>query len=604
MSSSTAVATFSGMGSGLPVDQLIEATMAQNSTRLNKYQEDQTLYTKQKSAYSTIKTKYSSFDSALQKVIDSKLIYAYDLFDRKSVDISDKSVATVSTGKGAVSGSTEIKVNSLATPAQVSLTNLGSPISSGISLNDIGVIDGSFALSFIKDDGTAVNVSADVTIDDTIDSYMAKLNKALLKDSDDKDTGLSGSISYNVDANGVFTLDFSTVEGGVLNPKNPYPKSKSNFADVFGFTQNAGSTTLTSKPVSSLNLDGKISDNSIGLLGFDASTLTLPETINIGGLDIEVTADTTLRQIMNKVNEESDCQVKMGYNQTTNTMTIKGKDDFYSDNIFFSGKALLSGLGLTDENGVVKTEIQTQRKAGEIVVDGKTIAIRSNKVTAADTGLTGVTINLKSVTPSDEPLTISISDNTDDLTNALQAVVDAYNAIVTSVDGYTYVDTSEDSEDTSKSSGILSNDYTIKSMQTTMSMMMMTPVDSKLTYKSLSLIGFSTSDGKLALDKTKFLNALSDNPTDVKTLLVGTKDKTVTGVFENLKAQIKQYMDYDTGFFATKSNSLTSSIDNLNKSIEAEQRRLDAQRTSLVKQYSNLDAIMSKYQAQSASFSS
>ena len=44
MSSSTALATFGGMASGLPVQQLIDATIAANSTRLNKYKEDNKIY--------------------------------------------------------------------------------------------------------------------------------------------------------------------------------------------------------------------------------------------------------------------------------------------------------------------------------------------------------------------------------------------------------------------------------------------------------------------------------------------------------------------------------------------------------------------------------
>jgi flagellar hook-associated protein 2 len=605
MSSSTSVATFSGLGSGLPVDQLISATMAQYSTRLNKYNKDLDTANAQKSAYSTIKTKYSSFESAVQKILDSKLMYSYDLFDKKKIDLSDSSIASVATSKGAATGTIEVKVNKLATPPQVSISGLGSPITANVKLADIGIVDAPFSLAFIKDDGTGVSVTAPVYADDTLTTYMARLNDSIAKDSDGKATGLGGSVSYNVDSNGVVTLDFSGVTGGKLNTTNPYPNSQSNFADVLGLAPSADGTKLVSKPTAALNLDGKLSDNSVGFKNFDLSTLTLPETINIGGMDIEVTADTTLRQIMNKVNDESSCQVKMMYNQTTNTMTIKGKDGFFSDNLYFSGKAFLSQMGLTDANGVVDVSKQTVRQPGEIVVDGKTLAIKSNKVTAADTGLTGVTINLKSVT-KDDPLTITIADNTDGLTTAIQNMVDSFNSIVSTVGTYTYVDTTDtsNSTDSTDASGVLSSDFTVQSMQTTLGMMFTTPVTDKLAYKSLAMIGFSMEDGKMKFDKDTFLNALSDNNTDVQTLMIGTKDKSVKGVLEKIMDQVDQYMDYSTGFFATKTTSLNNSITSLNKSITSEQDRLDDKRAALVQQYSNLDSLVSKYQSQSSAFTS
>lgn len=594
MSSNTALATFGGMASGLPVQQLIDATINANSTRLKKYQEDKDMASKQQSAYSSIKAKVTSLDSCLQTVVDSRMIYAFDLFDRKTSTVSDNSVATVSTSKGASTGNVELIVNSLATPPQVTLNNIGKPITSNVNLYDLGVIDESFSLAFVTPTG-GVTITASVVSGDTLASYVAKLN------ADIAESGvLSGSITVGVDANGAAKIDFSGVTGGTLNATNPFPNSQSNFADVFGLKVTAN--TLAGIPKSIANLDGKFSENASGLLGMD--NLTLPETINIGGVNVEITASSTLRQIMNKVNENSKSQVTMTYDTTTNNLTFKGKDNFYSDNLYFSGKAFLSNLGLTDSNGVVNTSVQTQRTPGEILINGKKISIRSNKVTAAETGLTGVNITLKSKSDPEEPVKIGISDNTDDLTKALDNVVGAFNALAKTISDYTYVKIDTTDEKAEAEKGVLANEYAVTSMKTSIQMRLMTPSTQEgLTYNALAVVGFSTKDGSLAIDKTKFLNALADNPEDIKKLLVGSKEDNTTGIFQSVQDLIDQYTDVVGGFFATKTSSITTSIKNLNTSIASEEDRLEQERTRLVKQYSNLDSIVSKYQSQMSAFS-
>ncbi len=590
----SSVATFGGMASGLPVNDLIDATIAANSVRLNTYKKDKDTASKQQTAYNTIKTKFSSFNSTLQKVLDSRMIYAFDLFDRKKTEVSDNSVATVSTSKGAMTGSIELSVNRLATPPQVTISNVGGAITSNVNLYELGVIDEDFSLAFETPSG-GVTITASVVSGDTLNSYVAKLNQKISESGT-----LTGNITVNVDATGVATLDFSGISGGTLNTQSPFANSKSNLADVFGLE--VSGNTLVSKPKSILNLDGKIADNSVGFRNFGVQTV--PSTISIGGVKIEITADTTLRQVMNKVNETANSQVKINYDTTSNSLTFKGKDDFYSDYVYFSGNSFLTDLGLTNASGVVDTSVQTRRTAGEIEINGKTIAIKSNKVTAAETGLTGVTINLKSVSDPEEPVKVAISDNTDDLTKALDDVVGAFNAIKKTVDSYTYVKIDSTDEKAEADKGVLANEYTIESMLSSLQTKLMTPVNDNLSYKALAVIGFSTENGELKFDKSKFLNALSDSPEDIKKLLVGSKEDDTTGLLGSVQDLLDQYLDVEKGFFVTKANSLSENVKNLNKSITEEEARLEQQRLRLVKQYSDLDSTVSKYQSQISAITS
>lgn len=586
--------TFSGVGSGLPVDQIIDATIEAKSYRLYKYQDNQTLYKQQQSALDTVEAKYNSFDSTLEKLIDSKIIHAFDLFDKKSTSLSDDSIANVSVSAGADSGNVEVEVNSLVEPPSLSTSNFAGSITDSVKLADLGIIAGTFSIAFedtVNNKGILLEVEVD--IEDTLSEFFDEINTAIT-DHDE----LSGSIATTVDASGQIAMDFSAITtGGIqLDADNPIGNSSSNVADVFGFSSTGN--IMNSTPKSSLNLDGTLFGNNANINGWN-SDANIPETINIGGLDIEITETTTLRSLMNTVNDDDDCQVSMDYNQATNSINFHGKDEFYSDYIYFSGNTFLSEIGAT-VNGSTETASQTARQPGEIVIDGETIAIKSNKLTPAETGLKGITMTLNSKTEVGEPLTISISDSTEELEKALEDLVGSFNSIVDTVKQYTFADTEAESY------GVLRTEYSLQRMQNDIKMGLSTGVEDDLEYKALSLIGISSAgndEGHLEFDSSEFLEAFKDNPEDVKALLIGTKDESIEGVLEKIKEQMDVYLDVQTGYFATKDDSLISSVESLNKSIENEEERLESIRQRLVNQYSSLDSTMTSMNSQMSALS-
>lgn len=581
--------SFGGIGSGLPVNEIIEATIEAKSYRLYQYQEDQDSYKKQQSALDTIESKYKSFESNIEKLMDSKLISAFDLFNKKKTDLSDSSIATVSTSAQAESGNIEIQVNSLVKNPSLSVPSFAGGINNGVKIADLGVIEGTFSIAF-EDTTNNKGILLEVEVDseDTLQDFLDAIDTAITEHDD-----LSGTVSSNIDANGQLTIDFSALEtGGIqLDNDNPLGNSTSNIADVFGFS--ATGSTITSVNKSSLNLDGTLYGNNANLSNW-SSDANIPETINIGGLDIEITETTTLRQIINTVNEAEECQVKMSYNQVANSIEFKGKDNFYSDYIYFSGNALLSELGAT-VNGTTDTTAQTVRQPGEVIIDGRTIYAKSNKLTPAETGLQGVTITLNKTTATDEPLKINISDSTEELEKAMNDLIGSYNSIIDTVEKYTFSDTEKEQY------GVLRTEYSIIRMQNDLRTTMMTALNDELEFKALSLVGITSADdgsGHLELDKEEFLDALNNNKEDLKTLLIGNKDETVKGVLGTVLEELELYLDIENGYFATKDSSLASSITALNKSITTEEDRLEQIRQRLVKQYSDLDSTMSQYNSQ------
>lgn len=583
--------SFGGIASGLPVNDIIDATINAKAYRLNKYEEDKRLYNSQKSALDTIEAKYNSLESTIEKITDSKLISAFDLFNKKQTDLSDSSIATVTTGSNASSGSIEVEVNSLVKNPKLSVATLAGNITPEVKLYDLGIIEGTFSVAF-EDTTNNKGILLEIEIDteDTIQTLFDNINTAVAENED-----LSGTVASSIDASGQVILDFSALEtnGIVLDNDNPLGNSTSNISDVFGFTPTG--STLTATPKTSLNLDGTLFGNNANINGWNSDG-NIPETINIGGTEIEITETTTLREIMTTVNEDEDCQVEMRYNQALGNIVFEGKDDFYSDYIYFSGNTLLSELGAT-VNGTTDTTVQTARQPGEVVIDGETLFVKSNKLTPAETGIKGVTITLNKVTQPDEPLDISIYDSTEELEAAMENLVNAYNSIVDTVEQYTFSDTETEQY------GVLRTEYTIQRMQNDIRTTLMSGLEEDLEFKAMSLVGISGSDdgsGHLEFDKTEFLDAINQNKSDVKALLIGNSEGTIEGVLEKIQSDLEMYLDIENGYFSTKDSSLNDSITSLNKSITAEEERLEQIRERLVQQYSNLDSTISNYNSQGA----
>ena len=92
---------FGGIGSGLPVQDWIDAIIQAESNRLNSLKTKKYAVQNSKTALNTVESKFSSLRSSVEKLTDANLASVFDLFERKKITSSDTdkdiATATVST---------------------------------------------------------------------------------------------------------------------------------------------------------------------------------------------------------------------------------------------------------------------------------------------------------------------------------------------------------------------------------------------------------------------------------------------------------------------------------------------------------------------------
>jgi flagellar hook-associated protein 2 len=136
----------------------------------------------------------------------------------------------------------------------------------------------------------------------------------------------------------------------------------------------------------------------------------------------------------------------------------------------------------------------------KLTLDGIAISQSGNTISNA---IDGVTLNL-SQTNVGQPLSLSISRNTQTITAGVQSFVNAYNAATGTLKQLTAFN------GTGAQNGILLGDSTARSIQVQLRNMLNTTVDNGGTFSNLTQIGVSfQKDGTLALDSAKLNTAIN-----------------------------------------------------------------------------------------------
>lgn len=174
-------------------------------------------------------------------------------------------------------------------------------------------------------------------------------------------------------------------------------------------------------------------------------------------------------------------------------------------------------------------------KDATVVIDGITITKSSNVISDA---LQGVTLTLQKQGAG--VTTLTVAQNTAAIQSAAQSFVTSFNALASSISTFTAYDPK------TRQAGALLGDAAVNSVQNSLRATLNHPVAlGNGTTATLSDIGITfQTDGTLALDGTKFQNALTANPdrvgrvfaatgtaSDSLVSYVGSTSKTVTGTY-------------------------------------------------------------------------
>lgn len=594
--------SFSGVGSGLPIQDWIDAMVKVQRQPVDALYTKKTNLSSAKTAFSTVESKFSSLKTAILKLTDANITSTLDIFKSKKAASSDTDIATVTADNNASVQNVSLAIESLATATKASsLTSFAKTIEGTDLFTSVANKQGeegtfSMYVNGVKNEFTIAET-------DTLDNIIKKINDKFdpNSDGDYSDNNVTASIS-----NGRIEIDYNNA--AVTNLTLGSNGDTSNFFNVMKLstatpTNNGdGTSTIGSLlPITKINFGGTLIGNTANL-NVDAGDPITAGTFKIGEAEFTIDSNTTLSTIISRINSDEKAGVTASFDSTTNKLVLTSKDPGKTAINLENGTSnFLTKAGLITAGGDSLSS-QTLGNNAKVYLNGSATAleVNSNTLTGDISGLSGVTINLKKVTDVGETIDIDVSQDTDQISSALDDFVTKFNALVSTVDGQTAKDKT------------LHNEYSLVSLKNTLRSMVTGRVSGLSDYDSLAMIGITTGkvgratsdvSNDLSIDKNKLLDALQKNPDEVKALLIGDDSAGITGLFEKLEDKLTQVLDPVNGYFDTKDDTINSLISSIDKSITRGEDRITVYKKMITQQFAQMDSYISKMQQQGSALS-
>ena len=251
-----------------------------------------------------------------------------------------------------------------------------------------------------------------------------------------------------------------------------------------------------------------------------------------------------------------------------------------------------TGVNLSGDlytTGATETQDAQLGEDAQINVDGINYSRSSNEINDI---IQGVTLTIE----NSGSATVNVAIDTEDISNKIQSLVDAYN----NFDKFMDENASYDLEN--KQAGPLLGDSIARGSQNNIRAILSEAVSGTAdnNYQYLSQIGIQfNDDGTLEFDQTTFQNALNSHPDDVVALFTGDN-----GVGTRLKNVLSTYTDTSSGIIPNTIKSIEDKIDDLNEKYTEAQDDVKEYEEQMVKKYSNLEEVVLKYKAIQEQFDS
>ncbi len=590
---------FSGLGSGLPIQEWIDATIRNESTRLYRYKEDKNEAQNAKSALSSVESKFSSLRFAIENLTDANLAKTLDLFEKRTVSTSDDTVATATAESGSAMQQIKLEIERLATATTAqSITEVGQLIDGSEKFLDLssaslkGGEEGEEGTFSIYVDGVKHEFTINET--DTLSDIVDNINNEGI-------AGLQASIEngnfqlkIDNDNIGELTLGSSSDSSNFFNVMNLSTATAANISDA-PYDQVYASVDTVSK----VDEEGAILNGDANLSG---SFTEESYTFKIGDAEFTVEGDLTLQGLISRINNDDDSNVVISYDARENKFNlISTEPGSTAINLEDTSGDFLQQIGLITAGGDSLSS-QTLGENARVYVNGSTEAleVNSNTITSDISGIIGVTISLKDITEAGETINLNIEQDTDKLTSAVENFIKSFNSAIDAVDKET------------SSGNDLYGEYSLVSIRNNLRSMVTDMASGLSDYNSFGMIGISTGDvgtsveeetNTLEFDKDEFLAALKNNPSEVKALLVGDSDLGITGILQDLESVVEGTLDPVNGYFESREDSLNTTIANLDNILENEEERLEKRRDQLTLKYNQMDQYISELQSQQSALS-
>lgn len=301
-------------------------------------------------------------------------------------------------------------------------------------------------------------------------------------------------------------------------------------------------------------------------------------------LRIDVSSSDTLDDLVQRINE--------GTGLATASVLNDGSDVNPYRLQIAAKQTGSAGELLIDDTGV-GLDLTTLSRAQDAAVVLGGSANSGFVVTSSTNTLTdivpGVTLTLTGV--SDQPVSVTVDRNTEDVVAAVDGFVSAFNTAIGRIDELTAFDPS------TETAGLLLGDGTTQSVERRLFNLVTGNVpNSNAAFRRLSELGIRYDGTALTFDETKLQDAIAADPEAVADFFTDPDN----GVTTWMKDQINEITQSD-GLIGRRADALDRRKSALNDRIDQLNELLDRKRERLTRQFNAMESAISQLQAQQSS---
>lgn len=452
-----------------------------------------------------------------------------------------------------------------------------------------------------------------------VESMQTQLDQAFGKGRvkvDFNGTGTKGSFSFQTikpdgSADSSSTLMLSSADAGMLGKDGAF---KTNYGES-----------------NRLNLDVAISE-----AGF-SKPITSDFSFTVNGVEIKVSKDDTMRDIMNRINKETDVEVR--YQASSDKFVFASKEEGASGKIEIKSTDEAALKNIFGDNilntATGKDAIITVKHAGSN--EEETIVRGSNTIK-----VDGLTITVNGTFDNGEPVTFDAKVDDEKIVTSMKDMVKEFNEIIELVNKSMSTKpnrdypplTAEQKKEMSKSEieaweekakeGLLFNDNDIKGLSNGLRFVLGSGDLQALEKIGITVSSTASDNGKLTLDEAKFKAALASDPEGVKNLFTKElkKDEAgnviqTNGIATNMKNVLDKYaktIGEPKGILIRRAGSIKSpatvmqnelqkKIDEVDKRISTLQSTLKREQDRYIRQFTTLESLIAQMNSQSNALS-
>lgn len=576
--------SISGLASGFDWKSVVDQLTAVERTPQATVRTEQATLSRRRDALGQIATQLTDLQTKATALGDATL------YTRRSGGSSDSSVATVSAADGAVTGTNTISVLTLATPSSWLGATSGviSPLNSA-SVDANTAATGSTMASAgwgatftagtvtvgVKDNttGTVTNRQITVAATDTLKEVLSKLDTAIGPALSAKYSNATDQVTLTPPAGSSLILGASSDTSNLLSCLKL-------------FTPAAGANAVSASKLGSLRLSSTLTAQPLTTaLTYGVSATTGRFSIN--GVSIDYSSTSTLSSVLNSIND-SAAGVQASFDSSQNRIVLKNKEPgnrgvVLSDT---AGSNFLTAFGLIGGTLNSGTDLEYT------INGGSTLKARSNTITDADSGLTGLTITAAKVGTT----TITSANDTGAAKSAIDALVSSVNRVQSLIASLTVSNRDAAGKITA---GVLAYDQTIFQLGSSLRSLLAPQLSGSpsSTIRGLSDLGFSTSgysNEMTATNAASLTGALSSQLSEVQKFFA----TTTTGLSAKLTTFIKPMVDEISGTLPQRQKGLTEQSARLDDQLAAMERRVVANRERLLAGFRAMEAAQAKSNSQ------